>query len=154
MRRTLFYLVPIAAVLLLIQLIRPGKNLGELATETDFIHVTRVPDTLASVFLNSCYDCHSNRTRYPWYANLAPFSWYLNGHIVEGKAHLNFSSWDLMDKAQKITQLDQICEESSTGSMPLKSYLFIHRTARLSSRDIQNICDWVESESLRILTGE
>jgi len=148
------YLVSVVAVLILIQFIRPDKNLGEPDPETDFISVLQVPDTMAIAFLNSCYDCHSNNTNYPWYSNLAPFSWWLNRHIEEGKAHLNFSSWGILDKAQKITQLDQICEEITYRTMPLDSYLWIHRSSKLSEQDIQAICEWAESESLKILTGE
>jgi cytochrome c553 len=154
MRRRLIYLVSVVAALILIQFIRPEKNLGELVTETDLIQVSQVPDSLASVLLNSCYDCHSNHTNYPWYSNVAPFSWYLNNHVVEGKAHLNFSSWGIMDKAQKITQLDQMCEEITYGTMPLNSYLWIHRSSKLSDQDIQAICEWAEAESLKILSGE
>lgn len=142
------------AVLILIQFIRPEKNLGELHVETDLMHVSQVPDSLATVFLNSCYDCHSNKTNYPWYGKVAPFSWYLNGHIKEGKAHVNFSSWGIMDKAQKITALDEICEEITDGAMPLKSYLLIHRSSRLSEQDIRAVCEWAESEGLEILNAE
>ena len=154
MRRRRIYLVSVVVALILIQFIRPEKNLGEPDTGTDFIRVSQVPDTLASVFLNSCYDCHSNHTFYPWYSNVAPFSWYLNKHIEEGKAHLNFSSWGIMDKAQKITQLDQLCEEITYGTMPLNSYLWIHPSSKLSEQDIQAICKWAESEALEIMTGE
>ena len=154
MRKRLIYGVSIVTVLIIIQFFRPERNLGELETGVDFLQVSLVPDTLASLLLNSCYDCHSNHTRYPWYSHVAPFSWYLNKHVVEGKANLNFSSWGIMDKAQKITQLDQICEETASGSMPLPSFLLIHRSARLSDEDIQAICEWAESESMRILTGE
>ena len=154
MRRRRIYLVSVVVALILIQFIRPDKNLGEPDPETGFIRVSQVADTLATVFLNSCYDCHSNNTYYPWYSNLAPFSWYLNKHIEEGKAHLNFSSWGIMDKAQKITQLDQICEEITYGTMPLNSYLWIHRSSKLSEQDIQAICEWAESEALEIMTGK
>jgi len=154
MRRRRIYLVLVVAALILIQFFRPEKNLGEPDPETDFIRVSHVPDTLASVFLHSCYDCHSNHTIYPWYSSVAPFSWYLKRHIDEGKAHLNFSSWGIMDKAQKITQLDQICEEITYGTMPLKSYLWIHTSSKLSEQEIKAICEWAESEALEILTGE
>jgi hypothetical protein len=154
MRRRRIYLFSVVVALILIQFIRPEKNLGEPENETDFIRISQVPDTLASVFLNSCYDCHSNNTQYPWYSNVAPFSWYLKWHIDEGKAHLNFTSWGIMDKAQKITKLDLICEEITFGTMPLNSYLWIHRASKLSEQDIQAICAWTESEALEILTGE
>lgn len=154
MRNRRIYLILVAIALILIQFIRPEKNLGELNTEADFINLSQVPDTLASVFLNSCYDCHSNNTKYPWYSNVAPFSWYLKRHIEEGKAHLNFSSWGIMDKAQKITQLDQICEEITYETMPLNSYLWIHSSAKLTKQEMEAICEWTESEALKIISGE
>jgi hypothetical protein len=154
MRKSRLYLVVLVAILILIQFIRTEKNLGEPGGETDLIQVAQVPDTLASIFLHSCYDCHSNRTHYPWYGHVAPFSWYLNHHIKEAKEHMNLSSWGIMDRAQKIKQLDEICEEVQDGSMPLKSYTLIHRSSKLSERDVQAICSWTEAESLKILSDD
>ncbi len=154
MRRFWIYAGVLLLILLLIQLIRPEKNLGNIDSAEDFLQVSQVPDTLAGVFLISCYDCHSNYTNYPWYGNLAPASWFLNNHIVEGKAHLNFSSYGLMDKAQKISMLNEICEVCTDGSMPLKSHLLIHRNARLSAEDIEAICKWSEKEAMAILKSE
>ena len=136
------------------QFFRPEKNLGNLETEKDFLQVSMVPDTLASVFLNSCYNCHSNNTRYPWYNNVSPLSWYLNKHILDGKEHLNFSSWGTLDKAQKISKLDEICEECKNGAMPLKSYVLVHRDEKLSPDEIEAICEWAESEAMNILSSE
>jgi hypothetical protein len=144
----------ILASLIIIQFFRPEKNLGEIETAEDFIQVTGVPDTLARVFMNSCYDCHSNFTKYPWYSNVAPASWFLNKHVVEGKAHLNFSSWALMDKAARISQLDDICSECSAGTMPLASYLWMHSDAELSPEDIDAICEWAENEALEIMNSD
>ena len=154
MRGFYVFLLILLAVFIVIQLIRPEKNLGSLDTEVDFLQVSQVPDTLAALFLNSCYDCHSDQSRYPWYNRVAPVSWYLNKHIIEGKSHLNFSSWGILDKVQKISVLDQICEECTIGTMPLKSYLFIHGDARLGEEDIKTICEWAEAEAMQILTAE
>lgn len=154
MRKNQLYLVVIVAIMILIQFIRPDMNLGEAGNETDLIQVSQVPDSLASIFLHSCYDCHSNRTHYPWYGHVAPISWWLNHHIREGKEHMNLSSWGVMDKAQKIKQLDEICEEIQDGSMPLKSYTLIHRSSKLSEQDVAAICNWAETESLKILSGD
>ncbi|MFC2111995.1 heme-binding domain-containing protein [Bacteroidota bacterium] len=144
----------ILAAVLLMQLIGPDKNLGEIDTPDDFIQVSQVPDTLARIFLNSCYDCHSNHTNYPFYGSIAPASWFLNKHIVEGKDHLNFSSWGIIDKAKKISYLDDICEECSEGNMPLKSYLLIHRSSALGPDEIEAICDWAEQEAMEIMNSE
>ena len=151
MRRFFILFGLILATLLILQLFRSEKNLGEIDTSDDFIQVSQVPDTLASVFLNSCYDCHSNYTNYPWYGNLAPASWILNRHINEGKEQMNFSSWGVLNKAQKISQLDQICDECTNGSMPLQSYLLIHRSAVLGADNIEAICDWAEQEAMEIM---
>jgi hypothetical protein len=153
MRRTYLILGLILAVVLLMQFIRPEKNLGEIETQEDFLQASGVPDTLARIFLNSCYDCHSNNTRYPWYGNIAPASWIMGRHIREGKAHLNFSSWGIMDKAQKISRLDKICEECSGGDMPLKSYLLIHRSAGLGPHEIEAICTWSEQEARAVMSA-
>ena len=155
MRRLWIFLGFILAALLVMQFFRPEENLGEADTADDFIQVSQVPDTLARVFLTSCYDCHSNYTNYPWYGNIAPASWFLNSHIREGRARLNFSSWAVLDKAQKISRLDQICEECTSGSMPLNSYVLIHRSAALGADEIEAICAWAEKEAMEIMgSGE
>lgn len=154
MRRIYFYLALFLGVFLIIQLISPEKNLGEIENKDDFLQISQVPDTLARIFMNSCYDCHSNRTRYPWYGKVAPVSWYLNKHVTEGKAHLNFSSWGILDKAQKISKLDEICEECKDGSMPLRSHLLMHKSATLGASEIGAICEWAEQEAMEIMYGE
>jgi hypothetical protein len=154
MHRAWIFAGIILVVLLLIQLWRPGKNLGEIETAEDFIQVSGVPDTLARIFMRSCYDCHSNRTNYPWYGSVAPASWFLNKHITEGKAHLNFSSWGILDRAQKVSRLNRICDECTDGSMPLKSHLVIHRSARLTPGEIQAICTWTEQEAMEIMNSK
>jgi hypothetical protein len=154
MRKFFIVLIILVGGLIVLQFFRPEKNLGDLDSEMDFLQVSMVPDTLASVFLNSCYNCHSNHTRYPWYNNISPLSWYLNQHILEGKAHLNFSSWGTLDKAQKISILDEICEECKNGAMPLKSYIMVHRHAKLGPDEIEAICEWAESEAMNILSSE
>lgn len=136
------------------QAIRPEKNLGEMNTPEDLLQVSGVPDTLAVLFINSCYDCHSNHTRYPWYGYLAPSSWLLASHIRDGKSNLNFSSWGFLDRAQKISLLERICDECSEGLMPLKSYTLLHRSTILTESEIGAICSWAEQESLDVLNAQ
>jgi hypothetical protein len=154
MRRIYLVLLILLGAFLLMQFFRPEKNPGDPGRETDFLKVSTVPDTLAAIFLNSCYDCHSEITRYPWYSRIAPVSWYLNNHIVEGKAHLNFTTWGILEKAQKISLLSEICDESESGTMPLRGYLLIHGDAKLGPDEIEAICEWAESEAMKILTGD
>lgn len=75
----------------------------------------------------SCYDCHSNETVWPWYSSVAPMSWLVAKDVVEGRTHLNFSTWDQPNEAP-----DEIIEMVEDGEMPLRKYTLLHPQARLS----------------------
>ena len=137
--------------IVLIQFFHPERNSGNNTSDVDFLTVTSAPDSLAAIFKNSCYDCHSNQTNYPWYSYISPVSWFLNKHIEEGKEELNLSQFGNLDKNQKIGVLSDICEELESGSMPLKSYLIIHRKALVNLADAEAICDWTELAALKIM---
>mgnify|MGYP001768423024 CR=1 FL=1 len=99
----------------------------------------------------SCIDCHSNQVTLPWYSKVAPFSWLLASHIDEGRSHLNFSEWGLYSNREKIGILEEIRDEVASGGMPLKSYLMIHRDARLDSAAVSGILTWVDDATASIL---
>ena len=71
--------------LIVIQFIRPARNIGSIASATDITHYVRVPDTVMHILQTSCYDCHSNNTVYPWYTNLNPAGFFMWGHVKDGK---------------------------------------------------------------------
>ena len=75
---------------------------------------------------SSCYDCHSNHTKYPWYNNVTPVSWWIASHISEVKEELNFSEWENYTLKKKKHKLKEIIEETGEGEMPLRSYLWTH----------------------------
>ena len=80
----------------------------------------------------ACFDCHSNRTQWPWYASVAPISWRLQSHVDEGRAKLNFTAFDpsnekVADAAETITK----------GEMPPFDYLLMHPEARLTAAEKQ-----------------
>ncbi len=41
----------------------------------------------------ACFDCHSNETAWPIYSRIAPISYVVTNHVIEGREHLNFSEW-------------------------------------------------------------
>jgi len=77
--------------------------------------------------VRACYDCHSDETVWPWYTNVAPFSWLAQHDVNEGRQYLNFSEWD--HSQPYISQVVQVIEN---GSMPKSIYLPIHPTANLT----------------------
>jgi len=135
-----------------IQFFRIEKNVSEEVSEHDFLKQNPgMPEMLQSTFSRSCYDCHSNNTNYPWYSNIAPFSWVIDQHIRNGKHEMNFSDYDTLTDKQKIAVLDEICESISDTSMPPANYLMLHRDAAIDFDDITSICDWADGTALMIL---
>jgi hypothetical protein len=99
----------------------------------------------------SCFDCHSNQVDLPWYSRVAPSSWLLADHIREGRSQLNFSEWGAYSNREKIGLLNDIKDEVSSGNMPLKSYVLIHREARLDSSEISAIVKWADDATAIIM---
>ena len=44
--------------------------------------------------VRACFDCHSNQTKWPWYAEVAPMSWSVQLDVEAGRSVLNFSEWN------------------------------------------------------------
>lgn len=82
----------------------------------------------------ACADCHSNETKYPWYASIAPASLLLADHINEGRERMNFSDWD-----NYYIEYDEIEEQITEGKMPPQSYLLLHPEARLADAEKQHL---------------
>lgn len=140
--------IPLALIVLLVlmQLYRPEKNIStEKEPASDFLLVNNAPENVAVIFKDACYDCHSNNTKYPWYSEVAPVSWWLANHIDEGKEHLNFSAWTDYNLKKKNHKLEEIIETVEKRQMPLKSYLPMHPEAKLSEAQITTLTDWVKT---------
>jgi len=149
------FLLVILVAFIVAQFFRPEKNISE-ASEKYILTLHSVPEDVAGILKNSCFDCHSNNTTYHWYHNISPVSWMVADHIREGKKELNFSEWGDIDIFSQITRLEKICQESEHGKMPLKSYLLMHPKAKLSDEQIATLCDWTTklSEELLVKAAE
>ncbi|MCS7043657.1 MAG: heme-binding domain-containing protein [Bryobacteraceae bacterium] len=102
-----------------------------------------VPQEVERILERACGDCHSNRTRWPWYSHVAPVSWMLADHVKDGRRHFN------MDDFTEEMSIKDICQEIRVGSMPLKSYLLLHPEAKLSGAEIQAVCAWTREARAR-----
>lgn len=142
----------VAAVCALVglQFVRPART-NPVFDQTQTIHARlQVTPQVAAILDRSCQDCHSNTTRWPWYSNVAPVSWFVIDHVNHGRSHLNLSEWGMLDNRQAGKKLEEICEEVEDGAMPLQSYTNIHWSAKLSPEDIKTLCDWTSAERSRI----
>jgi hypothetical protein len=135
----------LAVIFILIQFIRPERNIGEVNPIHEITTTFAVPNDVQDILRNSCYDCHSNNTRYPWYVNIQPFGWFMNGHIKEGKSKMNFSEFATYPLSGQYNKFNDIIENVSDGEMPLPSYLLIHTGAKLSDGQKKKLIDWASA---------
>ncbi len=126
--------------LISIQFIRPEKNSGGYESIASFEAETKPTEEVASILKQNCYDCHSNQTQYPWYAEIAPLSFWLDDHIDDGKKHFNVSAWDEYSIKKKEHKLEELVEMVEDGEMPLKTYSLLHR--QYSQDDKKLLLQW------------
>ena len=128
------------------------RNLPERlpAGESDLILSGAAPDDVAGIIKNSCYDCHSFETNYPWYSYVVPSAWLVAKDIRGGRQELNFSEWGEYSVRNMTGKLEMIQEEVSSGGMPLPAYIFIHRKARLDNEQVAVIVQWTEDYTEKI----
>jgi uncharacterized membrane protein len=140
-------------LLALIQFFRPQKNENsEIITLDDISRSYTIPDTVHNILVKKCYDCHSNHTNYPWYFNLQPIAWWLNDHIREGKAELNFSEFSNYPERKAIHKLEEIGEVIHDGTMPLRSYTLLHPDAVITDEEREAINAWLATFNIVVKT--
>jgi hypothetical protein len=83
----------------------------------------------------ACFDCHSNETNWPWYANVAPVSWLVQRDVEEGREHLNFSDWNRRNGEDEGSEPDELGEAILEGEMPPSQFLITHPEARLTAAE-------------------
>ena len=131
----------------LMQFIRPEKNKSGYESVAFFETETKPSVEIAALLKTHCYDCHSDHTIYPWYAEIAPASYWLKDHIDDGKKHFNVSAWESYSAKKKDHKLDELIEFVEDGEMPLESYTWLH--GDLPKEDVDKLIQWVQVLRLR-----
>lgn len=133
-----------------VQIFHPRRTNPPEQTSDRIEALTHMTPDVARTLDRSCGDCHSNATRWPWYSAVAPISWFVVGHVNEGRRHLNLSEWSRYGPNESTEHLESMCRYVERGFMPLGSYTSIHRDAVLSSDDVRTLCEWTKAESRRL----
>jgi hypothetical protein len=150
-RRLKWIFVILLAVFALMQLTNLGHTNPDVSPGHDFLSSTNPPPDEVTVLLReACYDCHSYETRWPWYGHVAPVSWWLNSHVADARAQLNFSEWPHNDPQKASRKLNHIGDAVRDGDMPLPSYAKIHRAARLTEEQRNTLSEWAFNEADRL----
>jgi len=140
-------LLALLGLLLVIQFIRPDTSAPAVDASQDLCQMLQPPVEVARILKSACYDCHSNETRYPWYSQIVPVSWWLNNHVQEGREHLNFSTFGTLSPRNRAEALEEAAEEIEEGEMPLNSYTWTHADARLSTEQKNALTTWLRRAS-------
>lgn len=131
-------------VLVAVQFIRPERNISNDLTN-DISKTFPVSDSVQVILKKACYDCHSNNTIYPWYANVQPVASWLAHHVDDGKKHLNFSdflNYPVWRQYHKLEEVEEVLTDDAEEAMPLFSYTLIHRDAVLTEHEKMTLVNW------------
>lgn len=133
------------AALIVIQFIHPKPNKTK-ADQPNFIGKTFfIPEDVKTILGKACNDCHSNNTRYPWYSNIQPVDWWMNGHIKKGKKGMNLDEYTNKRLRYQYHKMEDFVEQVKEGDMPLNSYTWIHKDAILSQAEKNTLINWANS---------
>lgn len=138
-------LIGLLVVLIVIQFIRPSHNTAKGAQPNYIGNKFNVPEDVHQILAKGCFDCHSNNTRYPWYAKVQPVLWWLDNHIREGKKEINFDEYTNKSLRYQYHKMEEVIEMVKEGKMPLKSYKWVHKDARLTDGEKSTIITWATS---------
>lgn len=125
----------------------PAKTNPPADPARSFDTVMKPPPEVRDILRRACYDCHSNETKWPWYADIAPVSWPVRKHVVDGRRHLNFSQW-LKAGETKYTawsDFEEIGISVLDKSMPIPGYDLMHPEAKLTQAERELVAKWVDT---------
>lgn len=133
------------ASLVIIQFIHPKKNKSEGQQPNYIGNRYEVPLDVQSIMAKACNDCHSNNTRYPWYANFQPIHWWLDDHIRDGKKEVNYDEYTQRSLRYQYHKMEETIEMVKEGKMPLNSYTWTHKDAKLTAEEKAKLTAWAQS---------
>lgn len=138
-------LLVLLAALIVIQFIHPKKNNIEGPQPNYIGNIFNIPEDVKTILAKACNDCHSNNTRYPWYANLQPVHWWLENHIKEGKKKINYDEFTNRPLRYQYHKMEETIEMVKEGEMPLNSYTWTHKDAKLTDEEKSKLTGWAQS---------
>lgn len=131
--------IAVLGILIIIQFVPVDKTNPPVSKEI------QTPSDVKAVLEQSCFDCHSNKTQWPWYSSIAPASWLVAYDVHEAREHINFSTWDKYSTEDQLEIIEEMWEEVEEGEMPLWYYVIAHPKAKMTDADTQILKDWVTS---------
>ncbi len=138
-------LIGLAVLFVIIQFFRIDKTVPEYDASKDLIVTTQANDEVKRILKTACYDCHSYETKYPLYSQIAPISWWVKGHIDDGRKEVNYSTWGDLPLDKMKHKADESAEKTEAKEMPLTPYWMMHWDAKLTPEERKLLSDWFRS---------
>ncbi|MGB2869239.1 MAG: heme-binding domain-containing protein [Bacteroidota bacterium] len=135
----------LAVLFLGAQLFRPEQTNPVSDPKNSILSDTTIPPSILATLKRSCFDCHSNETRWPWYCAITPVNYLLARDVSAGRKRVNFSDWGTYKPGRRLSVLDEIYDQVSHKEMPLPIYLPMHPEAKLTDQEVKAILDWSEA---------
>lgn len=145
MNKRKIIILGVVGLLIIIQFIRPDRNQSGQVSKQSMMQLYHAPDSINHIIQQSCMNCHSNNTDYPWYANVQPPGWLLGYHIRNAKEQLNLDEFAEYSDRQRINKLRSMRDQVKDGEMPLWSYTLMHEEARLSETEKSLLINWLNN---------
>jgi hypothetical protein len=102
------------------------------------------PPEVQAILRKACMDCHSNETRWPIYAKLAPGSWLMSRDIRKGRSRFNMSEWGDAEEKDRVVDKENAWDQIKEGNMPPWFYKYpFHLDARLSDKEKETLHAWL-----------
>jgi hypothetical protein len=96
----------------------------------------KAPANVKKILEMSCYNCHSNETRLPWFDRVVPAYWIAARDVKRGRARLNFSEIGKLPVAQQKAALFESVSQIELGAMPLPAYQRVHPESAIQSEQL------------------
>jgi hypothetical protein len=149
-KRTRLVLLIALLILVAIQFVPVNREAPESDPNQRFLAIVDLDEAHGSVLKNACFDCHSNRSRYPWYAYIAPASFVIQNHINEGRSELNFDEWNTYSLEKKKHKLEEVSESLRENWMPLTGYEKLHQEAQLTAEQREDLAKAIDAIRARL----
>ena len=138
----------------LLQFTNPARTNPPVVPGHDFLASNAPPAQIVGLLRGACYDCHSFESQWPWYSRVAPISWWVVGHVNDGRKDLNFSAWPYDRPDRERSRYRKIRDTLESGEMPLSVYAWMHPAARLSDSDRKSLAEWADAEAQRLKAAD
>ena len=140
----------VGAVVLVSAVVHPSGPVKAVKSDNPLLAGAGVDPDVLAVIQRSCQTCHSEKTEWPWYSHIAPMSWLVEGDVSQARSHMNLSHWSEYPVEEQQDLLARIGSAVRSGEMPPDRYTMIHRNAKLSAGERENVYRWAHAERRRL----